>query len=234
MSMHQDNTDIQEQGCGALGKIWNRFKRDTEQSTWRGYESRVISVILQSMGAHTQHEGIQQESKKALAEISDVYYQVNYEQRDNCAAKVSTATIEMMKREPSNTKYWCQVLSYLCTSKQVQKHGGNTVVSGIIGILKAHQADIAIQEAGYQTLSTILLNPDGYNPLYARNAYFYTKMEEIPAALPTSEAQRVVQEFLDSPGATSKIIFKGKQLLQQLQSQKDQRESALKKIQSKR
>ena len=135
-------------------------------------------------------------------------------------------------RQPSNTKYWCQVLSYLCTSKQVQKHGGNTVVSGIIGILKAHQADIAIQEAGYQTLSTILLKKGGYNPLYAPSDAY--KMEQIPAALPTSEAQRVVQEFLDSPGATSKIIFKGKQLLQQLQSQKDQRESALKEIQSKR
>jgi hypothetical protein len=59
MNMYQDNTNIQEQGCGALGKIWNRFKEDTRHSIWRGYESRVISVILQSMGAHTQHEGIQ-------------------------------------------------------------------------------------------------------------------------------------------------------------------------------
>jgi len=159
----------------------------------------------------------------------------NYVERDNCAAKVSNCTVEMMTRQPGNTKYWCQVLSYLCTNNQVRKHGGRTVVNGIISILKAHQGDIAIQGAGYQTLSTLLSTEymsNGYivkNPLYPEG---YSKMEDLPAALPTSEAQKVIQEAMDSPEVMYKIYFEGKQLLQQLKSQEESLQRAWKDIQS--
>jgi hypothetical protein len=67
------------------------------------------------------------------------------------------------------------------------------------------------------------------NPLYPEG---YSKMEDLPAALPTSEAQKVIQEAMDSPEVMYKIYFEGKQLLQQLKSQEESLQRAWKDIQS--